>query len=571
MNPKIHGFQSISFVHISLTLIPSMLDSCNFKNSNMCGIWAIFGASKNTSNYFNYALKIAHRGPDSFRLETIPGFDNTCLAFHRLAIIGSVFGMQPMRVYSFPHLYVICNGEIYNYNALAKQYGFKYETKCDAEVILHLYNKFGGEKMTQMMDGVFAFVLLDTEKKQVHLGRDTFGVRPMFVLKSGDRCLAISSEAKGLLNVQKDIEDGKSIIEPFLPGYHASLSLDDDGTATIKKMGSYASLTKIPEFDFHVEVKDDIKENIRTLLTNAVRKRLMSQRRIGCLLSGGLDSSLVASLLVKLARESGISYPIQTFSVGMPGSVDLNAARKIADFLGTEHHEVQFSRKEALTVIPTIIDSLEVYDSSLISSGIANYLLCKYIREKTDTVVIFSGEGSDEVTQGYLYFHDAPSPEEADRESKYILGQLYVCSVLRSDRMSAAHGLEVRVPFLDVAFTSYYLSLPPSLRQPRDGVEKHLLRSAFDGEGLLPKEILWRRKEQFGDGISPSKAGESLKEMTQKYCNEYVSDIQLERAAEKYSFNTPRNKVEYYIRQVFESKFPGQSQLLPNMWTTEWS
>jgi asparagine synthase (glutamine-hydrolysing) len=373
------------------------------------------------------------------------------------------------------------------------------------------------------------------------------------------------------LKLQKDLDGIKSVIEPFRPGHHASLSFNDDGVATIKKMTPYTSLTKIPEFDCSVKVKSDIKENIRALFTEAVRKRLMSDRRIGCLLSGGLDSSLVTAVLVKLARESGISYPIQTFSVGMTGSTDLAAARKVADFLSTEHHELVFTPEEGLAAIPDVIEYLESYDITTVRASVGMYLISKYIREKTDTVVIFSGEGSDELAQGYIYFHKAPSAEEADVESKRLLEDLYLYDVLRGDRSTAAHGLEIRVPFLDVAFTSYFLSLTPSIRQPHEKVEKYLLRSAFDEEGLLPNEILWRPKEAFSDGVSSTKAGESWYEIIQKHCKRIVSDIKLETAAERYPFSTPKTKEAYYYRKIFENKYPGQSHLIPYMWLPKWS
>ena len=289
------------------------------------------------------------------------------------------------------------------------------------------------------------------------------------------------------------------------------------------------------------------------------------------LLSGGLDSSLVAAVLVKLARESGISYPIQMFSVGMIGSTDLAAARKVADYLGTEHHELVFTPEEGLAAIPDVIEYLESYDITTVRASVGMYLISKYIRENTDTVVIFSGEGSDELAQGYIYFHKAPSAEEADLESKRLLEDLYLYDVLRGDRSTAAHGLEIRVPFLDVAFTSYFLSLTPSVRQPHDNVEKYLLRSAFDGEDLLPKEILWRPKEAFSDGVSSTKAGESWYEIIQKHCKRVVSDIKLETAAERYPFNSPKTKEAYYYRKIFENKYPGQSHLIPYVWLPKWS
>ena len=538
----------------------------------MCGIWAIFGACEDVSEYFSCALKMTHRGPDCFRIESIPNFGNSCLAFHRLAVVDSVYGMQPMRVFSLPNLYMVYNGEIYNHKALGKLHGFQYHTKCDGEVILHLYNKFGGEKTAQLLDGVFAFIVIDTMKNEIHLGRDTFGIRPMFILKSPeDRCFAICSEIKGLLKLQKDLNEVESIIKPFLPGHHATLSFQADGVAKITEMTSYTSLTKVPEFNFAGKLKSDVKENIRTLFTEAVRKRLMADRRIGCLLSGGLDSSLVAAVLVKLARESGISYPIQTFSTGMVGSTDLAAARKVADFLGTEHHEVVFTPEEGLAAIPAVVDHLESYDITTVRASVGMFLVSKYIRENTDTVVIFSGEGSDELAQGYIYFHKAPTPEAADVESKRLLEDLHLYDVLRGDRSTAAHGLEIRVPFLDVAFTSYFLSLAPESRQPRDGVEKYLLRSAFEDSGLLPKEILWRPKEAFSDGVSSTKPGESWYEILQNYCGKVVSDIKMETAAERFPFNIPKTKESYHYRKIFESKFPGQSHLIPYFWLPKWS
>ena len=199
------------------------------------------------------------------------------------------------------------------------------------------------------------------------------------------------------------------------------------------------------------------------------------------------------------------------------------------------------------------------------------FLVSKYIRENTDTVVIFSGEGSDELAQGYIYFHKAPTPEAADVESKRLLEDLHLYDVLRGDRSTAAHGLEIRVPFLDVAFTSYFLSLAPESRQPRDGVEKYLLRSAFEDSGLLPKEILWRPKEAFSDGVSSTKPGESWYEILQNYCGKVVSDIKMETAAERFPFNIPKTKESYHYRKIFESKFPGQSHLIPYFWLPKWS
>lgn len=305
----------------------------------MCGIWAIFGIPE-YSKYASYAMKICGRGPDVFRMETIPHFQNCCVAFHRLAIVDDLHGMQPMRIKALPHLYLIYNGEIYNHKEVGKQYDFDFFTKCDGEVMLHLYDKFGAEKMAQMLDGVFAFCLIDTAKKQVHIGRDTFGIRPMFTLSVAGKnkgILALSSEAKALVPFIKNFEKNgdKIVIKPFPPGQYASYSLSPDGQTTFIEQKAYTEIGKMPVFETNVKPDSpDVMENIREVFTEAVRKRLMADRRIGCLLSGGLDSSLVASYLTKLAKESGIDYPIQTFSIGMEGSTDVAAARKVAKHIG---------------------------------------------------------------------------------------------------------------------------------------------------------------------------------------------------------------------------------------------
>ena len=307
----------------------------------MCGIWAVFGLPADVIKCASYAMKICHRGPDAFRMETIPHFQNCCLAFHRLTILDDLHGMQPMRVKTLPHLYLIYNGEIYNYERVARRFDFNLVTTCDGEVILHLYNKFGIERMAQTLDGVFAFCVIDTEKKEVHIGRDTFGVRPLFTLiKAGTEnagVLAVSSEAKALIPLMKDFQQqgGEMTIAPFPARHFASYGLSRDGKAMFIEQKAYTEIGMSPLFETSVKPdSSDIMQNIRNLFIEAVRKRLMSERRIGCLLSGGLDSSLVASYLTRLAKENGIDYPVQTFAVGMEGSTDIAAARKVAEHIG---------------------------------------------------------------------------------------------------------------------------------------------------------------------------------------------------------------------------------------------
>ena len=267
----------------------------------------------------------------------------------------------------------------------------------------------------------------------------------------------------------------------------------------------------------------DIHTNIRLLLKEAVKKRLMAERRIGCLLSGGLDSSLVTALLVQCLTEVGCDYKVQTFSIGMEDSTDLKAARTLANYLGTEHHQVKFIPEEGFAAIREVILSIESFDTINIRASVGMYLVSKYIKEKTDTTVIFSGEGSDELCQGYIYFHKAPTAADSDAESRRLLHDLYLYDNLRADRTTAAHGLELRLPFLDKFFSSYYLSIPPEKRQPQNGVEKHLLRSAFADTGLLPDEILWRPKEGFSDGVSSKK--QSWFRLLQEYIEDKVSSV----------------------------------------------
>lgn len=522
-------------------------------------------------------MEISQRGPDVFRMETIPHFQNCCLAFHRLAIVDDLHGMQPMRIKALPHLYLIYNGEIYNHKEVGKKYDFDFFTKCDGEVLLHLYDKFGSEKMAQMLDGVFAFCLIDTLKKQVHIGRDTFGIRPLFTLSLAGKdtgILALCSEAKALVPLIKHFEKNgdKILVKPFPPGHFASFSLSADGQTTLIEQKAYTEVGKMPVFDTNVKPDSpDVMENIRKVFSEAVRKRLMADRRIGCLLSGGLDSSLVASYLTKLAKENGIDYPIQTFSIGMEGSTDVAAARKVAAHIGSEHHEVIFTAEEGIQALRDVIYALETWDITTIRASVGMYLVSKYISKETDTVVIYSGEGSDELCQGYIYFHKAPSPEEADEESRRLLKDLYLYDVLRGDRSTASHGLEIRVPFLDVHFTSYFLSLDPEIRQPKNGIEKWLLRASFDDTDALPKEILWRAKEAFSDGVSSTKAGQSWFELLQNFVENEVPDEAMSRAEEIYPYNTPKTKEGFYYRKIFEELFPGQSHFIPYLWMPKWT
>ncbi|XP_071101856.1 asparagine synthetase [glutamine-hydrolyzing]-like [Haliotis cracherodii] len=536
----------------------------------MCGIWAVFGSDVHVSVQCKAAHKVAHRGPDAFRIENINHLQNCCLGFHRLAIVDDVRGMQPMRLYTHPHIWLIYNGEIYNYKSVAKEHEFHLSTNCDTEPIIHLYAKYGID-FPSHLDGVFAFCLLDTANRKVFIGRDTFGVRPCFKLVTDNGFLAVCSEAKGLFGLTHNLTDEDANIVSVAPGTVEQYDLDNNGRATFREMKQFHSIGDIPLYKTPVDSESlgsDVSENIRLLLETAVQKRLMAERRVGCLLSGGLDSSLVAALLVKNAKELKLPYRIQTFTIGMEGSTDIMAARKVAQFLGTEHHEIIFTAEDVLDVLGDIIWHLETYDIITIRGAVGMFQVNKYIKEKTDTVVILSGEGSDELAQGYIYFHKAPSAEAADQESRRLLDELFLYDVLRADRATSAWGLEIRVPFLDHQFSSYYLSLPNEDRVPQKGVEKYLLRSAFGEMNLLPKDILWRPKEGFSDGVSSVER--PLFEIIQEFCEKQVSDEAMEQAASLYPFNTPETKEAMYYRQVFEKYYPSKSAWIPCMWMPLW-
>ncbi|XP_046874622.1 asparagine synthetase [glutamine-hydrolyzing] [Hypomesus transpacificus] len=541
----------------------------------MCGIWALFGSDECLSVQCTNAMKISHRGPDAFRFENVNGYTNCCFGFHRLAIVDPLYGMQPLRIKKFPFLWLCYNGEIYNHHTLKKQFEFDCQTNVDGEVLLHLYDRFGIQKMASLLDGVFAFVLLDTANRKVYLGRDTYGVRPMFKLLTDNGFLAVSSEAKGLTQITHSMSSPAKIT-PFLPGHVEEFNLKPSGKVESLQMTRFHCCSDEPKHAIYDSVEclssgfdnDTVKSNIRTLFENAVRKRLMAHRRIGCLLSGGLDSSLVAATLVKLSKEEKLKYPIQTFAIGAEDSPDILAARKVAAHIGSEHHEVNFTAEEGLRAVDEVILHLETYDITTVRASVGMFLVSKYIREKTDSVVIFSGEGSDELTQGYIYFHKAPNPKAAAEDSVRLLEELYLFDALRADRTTAAHGLELRVPFLDHRFTAYYLSLPEEMRTPKDGVEKHLLRDSFKGLNLIPEDILWRRKEAFSDGMTSLK--KSWYTSLQDHLESEVNDSQLEKAHKIFSHLTPKTKEAYHYRQVFEKHFPGRSDWLSHYWMPRW-
>lgn len=460
--------------------------------------------------------------------------------FRRLSINDTTrHGDQPMTSGSIT---MMCNGEIYNHKQLEEQYELKCTSKSDCEVILRLYEKIGFVETVKRLDGVFAIVLVDGDN--VYLARDRIGVRPLFFGLTKERNLAVAS-------VPNSLHGWCTSISPFPPGlcaiHNKKHKLDQEKISLLTYV--YKDEIKPPQVRHYSE------KSLSIALNAAVKKRLMSDRPIGCLLSGGLDSSLISAILVRHLGPKNV----RTYSIGMEGSTDLHYARKVAEFLGTEHHEVKFTAEEGFNVIPDVIRAIGSYDITTVRASIGMYLISKYILENTTDKVIFSGEGSDEILCGYLYFHNAPTPEDADEESQRLIRQLHLYDVLRADRSVSCHGLEIRVPFLDRDVVNTALAIPPRDKIPRDGYEKYLLRDEF--RGYLPNDVLWRRKEGFSDGVSGTK--KSWFAHIQERVEKLIPDI-------IYNSKIFPSKEAMFYRLIFANEFPYYNMPIP-YWMPRWT
>lgn len=498
----------------------------------MCGIIAVFNTK--TLRYLDKILKafnlLKKRGPDS---GSIIFNSNECLGFRRLSINDtSINGDQPLQL---DGIKLMCNGEIYNHRFLAEKYDLKTRSGSDCEVLVHLYKKIGFEKMVNSLDGVFAIVLTDGDK--VFLARDRIGVRPLYIGWTddgeGNRVMAVASIPNALIDFCTNI--GQMPPGSFI--FHNKV-------------------TKEMSINIHTPIllikTDDPTTELRKRLCDAVEKRLMTDRPIGCLLSGGVDSSIITSILA--SRKGGEN--IRTYSIGMEGSTDLKYARLVAEFLKTKHTEIKFTEEEAWKILPQVIHDIGSYDVTTVRASVGMWLLGKYISENSDDVVIFSGEGSDELLMGYLYFHYAPSPAEAQAESERLISELNEYDVLRADRCISTHGLELRVPFLDRHVVDLCVSMNTVLKLPSHKIEKLLLRNAFSDK-WLPNEVLWRQKEGMSDGTG------NLERPLSKCFQERINNI----------FDNNLSLIEkeaLYYRQLFDSFFGVFQPYIPR-WMPKWT
>ncbi len=491
------------------------------------------------------SFKMGHRGPDERGVYTAPVHQRT-LCHERLSINDLTTGRQPLKGCSGAHL--IHNGEIYNHHQLWD--GLKStHTHCsesDSEIILHLWEEMG-EQCVSLLDGVFAFILLDGAK--VFVARDPIGVKPLYYGIDEDGDLWFASETKSLVGPCEKIEE-------FPPGHYYTLESGFVKYYTPK-------WKEAPE-----DIPSAGADKIRASLEASVRKRLMSDVPLGVLLSGGLDSSLVSSIV---AREmKGSEAKVKSFSVGVSKDAhDMVAARKVADFIGTEHHDVVFSVEQGIEHIKETILKIETYDVTTIRCSIPMLIMSKYIKDQGVKVVL-SGEGADEIFGGYLYFNEAPCPAEFPKECVRRIDFLHKSDVLRADRATMGAGVEARVPFLDLDFLKDSMEVDPRLKESKFGsrIEKYVLRKAFDTpqSPYLPDSILWRQKEQFQDGV-----GYSWVDGLKEYCEQAITDGEFKRRHLFYPHNTPRTKEAFLYRKIFEELFDHhEATKLTQKWIPKW-
>lgn len=489
----------------------------------MCGILAIL--CENEQSQLETIMKsydmITNRGPDCGSLIMNR---NMIVGFRRLTINDmSTKGNQPFKS---GKITLLCNGEIYNHKELEEKYNLQCESKSDCECILHLYKLFGFKRTVEMLNGDFAIILIDNNR--VYFARDCIGVRPIFYGFTNDNNFAVASYARALTGYCKNVVN-----------FHPGIGEYYNGNIQVE---TYDSLFKNISPCFLDS--DEIRKLINTTLTASVQSRLMTERPVACLLSGGLDSSLVVSILCKLLGPQNV----RTYSIGMKGSIDLKYARQVADFLGTTHTEVLFTAEEGISCIPEVIRDIESYDITTIRASVGMWMLARYISQNTDDIVILSGEGSDELFCGYLYFHYAPTFEELENESFRLVDRLYEYDVLRADRSVSSHGLELRVPFLDKNMVKLCLSIPGHMKAPQNKMEKHILRTSFV-DSYLPDEVLWRRKDGMSDGVS------GLEKKWYEHIQDYVETI---ISDEEFKQNQTRfpSKEAYYYKKLYDEQFP---------------
>ena len=547
----------------------------------MCGIFALLGHHKNQINenkskrIMNSFNKGKKRGPETSTW--IDNYEyNFSFGFHRLAINGLDDNSdQPINI---DNIKLICNGEIFNYQELYNELDIKPKTNSDCEVIIHLYKKYGIEQTLHMLDGEFSFILFDEQEQTMYACRDPYGIRPLYIYNNKVReIIGFASELKCLTDIDNVFYDEENeglgqhddfLITQFTPGHYLKLDYIDshnfwsgitNGNKGYIKYHGFGCLEVIGN-------QEMIQQQCYDYLCNAVKKRVINtDRPVACLLSGGLDSSLVAALASKYYKGT-----LETYSIGMEGAEDLKYSQMVADHIGSKHTQIILTKEEFFNSINDVIYAIESYDTTTVRASVGNYLIGKYISENSNAKVILNGDGADELMGGYMYFHKCPNMIEFDKECRNLLRNIYNYDVLRSDKSISSNGLEPRTPFLDKSFVEYYLSIPKHIRYfpGQNKCEKYFIRNTVDkyGNDLIPKDVLWRTKEAFSDGVSSIK--NSWYEIIKKFLSNVLKENKeffnynynfLTNTKKTFNFNnnnSPHTTEQIYYFYLFNKHFP---------------
>ncbi len=500
----------------------------------MCSIMGYCGSEADLEAFEEGFRRTVSRGPDDSR---IVDTGNGLLGFHRLSIMGlTPSGMQP---FTLDGSWVVCNGELYGFEKdreMLRGKGYSFSSDSDCEILLPLYFEYGTD-MFSKLDAEFACILYDGRTGEFIAARDPIGIRPLYYGYDARGTVIFASEAKNLLGLAEKIM-------PFPPGHYY-------------RNGRFIRYSEISKAE--TVCHDDIEtacRKIRDKLILGVKKRLVADAKVGFLLSGGLDSSLVCAIA---ARES--RTPIETFAIGMSeDAIDLKYAKQVADYIGSHHTEVYMTPGEVISSLEDVIHLLGTYDITTIRASMGMYLVCKAIHEQTDLRVILTGEISDELF-GYKYTDFAPSAHAFQEEAEKRVRELHMYDVLRADRCISVNSLEARVPFGDLDFVRYVMSLDPEMKLNRYGKGKYLLRHAFEGQGYLPDSILWREKAAFSDAV-----GHSMVDYLKEHAEAKYSDEEFERSRRKYGHARPFTKESLLYREIFEKYYPGQAEMIADFW-----
>ena len=504
----------------------------------MCSIMGYCGKSVTLAEFEEGFKRTISRGPDESAIEDT---GEGILAFHRLAIMGlHPEGMQPFRLNKS---LVVCNGEIYGFQKIRQELSSKYtfESDSDCEILLPLYKEYGTD-MFKMLDAEYALIIYDGDNGKFIAARDPIGIRPLYYGYDKKGTIIFASEPKNLVGLADKIM-------PFPPGHYYK-----DG-----EFVCYKDISKIEKVIY--DDLDTACKNIHDKLVLGVEKRLVADARVGFLLSGGLDSSLVCSIAAKKSEK-----PIKTFAIGMQkDAIDLKYAKEVADYIGSDHTEIFMTPDEVISSLEKVIEILGTFDITTIRASMGMYLICKAIHEQTDIRVLLTGEISDELF-GYKYTDFAPNAAEFQKEAEKRLRELHMYDVLRADRCISVNSLEARVPFGDLDFVDYVMALDPEMKINKYGKGKYLLRKAFEGD-YLPESILYREKAAFSDAV-----GHSMVDYLKEYAEGIYTDDEFEEKRKKYTHAQPFTKESLLYREIFEKYYPEQGEMIKDFWmpNKEW-